>query len=133
MQEIRVYLYNSEQESNGYRGENLSAFVLQGTTVNEDLTQILDTGEITLAGYTEEKNFAPETKMIVDIVETETNAIVETLHYCVERDVVEQPILSDDNYFNHHIFLIEPSVVAQKRLVDNISATYKLKDVTLVI
>lgn len=132
MQEIRVYLYNSEQESNGYRGENLSAFVLQGTTVNEDLTQILDTGEITLAGYTEEKNFAPETKMIVDIVETETNAIVETLHYCVERDVVEQPILSDDNYFNHHIFLIEPSVVAQKRLVDNISATYKLKDVTLV-
>lgn len=132
MQEIRVYLYNSEQESNGYRGENLSAFVLQGTTVNEDLTQILDTGEITLAGYTEEKNFAPETKMIVDIVETETNTIVETLHYCVERDVVEQPILSDDNYFNHHIFLIEPSVVAQKRLVDNISATYKLKDVTLV-
>lgn len=132
MQEIRVYLYNSEQESNGYRGENLSAFVLQGTTVNEDLTQILDTGEITLAGYTEEKNFAPETKMIVDIVETETNAIVETLHYCVERDVVEQPILSDDNYFNHHIFLIEPSVVAQKRLVDNISATYKLKDVTIV-
>lgn len=132
MQEIRVYLYNSEQESNGYRGENLSAFVLQGTTVNEDLTQILDTGEITLAGYTEEKNFAPETKMIVDIVETKTNAIVETLHYCVERDVVEQPILSDDNYFNHHIFLIEPSVVAQKRLVDNISATYKLKDVTLV-
>lgn len=132
MQEIRVYLYNSEQESNGYRGENLSAFVLQGTTVNEDLTQILDTGEITLAGYTEQKNFAPETKMIVDIVETETNAIVETLHYCVERDVVEQPILSDDNYFNHHIFLIEPSVVAQKRLVDNISATYKLKDVTLV-
>lgn len=132
MQEIRVYLYNSEQESNGYRGENLSAFVLQGTTVNEDLTQILDTGEITLAGYTEEKNFAPETKMIVDIVETETNAIVETLHYCVERDVVEQPILSDDNYFNHHIFLIEPSVVAQKRLVDNISATYKLKDVTVV-
>lgn len=132
MQEIRVYLYNSEQESNGYRGENLSAFVLQGTTVNEDLTQILDTGEITLAGYTEQKNFAPETKMIVDIVETETNAIVETLHYCVERDVVEQPILSDDNYFNHHIFLIEPSVVAQKRLVDNIAATYKLKDVTLV-
>lgn len=132
MREIRVYLYNSEQESNGYRGENLSAFVLQGTTVNEDLTQILDTGEITLAGYTEQKNFAPETKMIVDIVETETNAIVETLHYCVERDVVEQPILSDDNYFNHHIFLIEPSVVAQKRLVDNISATYKLKDVTLV-
>ena len=39
--------------------------------------------------------------------------------------------MSDDTYFDHHISLIEPSVVAQKRPVDNIAVTYKLKDVSL--
>lgn len=132
MNSIRVYLYDSTQEANGYRGTDYSANVLQGGEETEDITQELDTAEITLIGLPFYKEFTPETKFIVDIV-SEQNGIEEirTIHLCVSRDTVIQPILSDENYYDHHISFIEPSVVAQKRLVDNISATYKLKDVTL--
>ena len=132
MNSIRVYLYDSSKEENGYRGTDYSANVLQGGEETEDITQELDTAEITLIGLPFYKEFTPETKFIVDIV-SKQNGIEEirTLHLCVSRDTVIQPILSDENYYDHHISFIEPSVVAQKRLVDNISATYKLKDVTL--
>ena len=132
MNSIRVYLYDSTQEANGYRGTDFSANVLQGSGETEDITQELDTAEITLAGLSFYKEFDPETKFVVDIVSEEDGTEnITTVHLCVSRDTVMQPILSDDNYFDHHISFIEPSVVAQKRLVDNISATYKLKDVTL--
>lgn len=134
MIKTKVYLYDSSQESNGYRGEDFSRYVLQGNEKTEDVKQELDTAEITLSGLTFQKEFDPETKFIMDIVETDVlgNDIVRsTKHWCVSRDVSSQPILSDDSYFDHHISFIEPSVVAQKRLVDNISTTYKLKDVTL--
>lgn len=133
MFKIRLYLYDSTQESNGYRGADLSKYVLQGQQYTEDITQVLDTSEITLAGFPQKEGFAPETKFIADIIEF--NGLTEisktTVHLCVAGDTPSQPIMSDDTYFDHHISFIEPSVVAQKRLVDNISATYKLKDVSL--
>lgn len=133
MFKIRLYLYDSTQESNGYRGADLSKYVLQGQQYTEDITQVLDTSEITLAGLPRKESFVPETKFIADIVEfNELNEIGKTtVHLCVARDIPSQPIMSDDSYFDHHISFIEPSVVAQKRLVDNISTTYKLKDVDL--
>lgn len=124
---IKIYKYDSTKD--GYRGEDFSRFLSQGQDVTEDITQILDTSEITLFGLTTKTAFEPETKFIVDILENGT--IVETIHRCVSRDIVNQPVLSDETYFDHHISLIEPSVVAQKRLVDNIASTYKLKDVSL--
>lgn len=129
----KLYKYDSTQEANGYRGEDFTPYVLQSATFNEDITQELDTQEITLNGLPFSEEFAPETKFIADIVEqlTDQEIIHQTIHLCVSSDMVNKPILSDDNYYNHHIFFIEPSVVAQKRLVDNISATYKLKDVSL--
>lgn len=42
-----------------------------------------------------------------------------------------QPIISDANYFDHHIYFDEASVDAQGRLVDNIAVTYRLKNVNL--
>ena len=133
MFKIKLYLYDSTQESNGYRGADLSKYVLQGQQYTEDITQVLDTSEITLAGFPQKESFAPETKFIADIVEfNELNEIsTTTVHLCVASDTPSQPIMSDDTYFDHHISFIEPSVVAQKRLVDNISTTYKLKDVSL--
>jgi len=138
MFKVKVYKYDSTQEANGYRGigdDDFSSFVMQGEDLTEDITQVMDTNEITLAGLPFQKAFDPETKFIIDIVEyggiSNEETIVETLHRVVERDVPNQTILSDNNYFDHHISFIEPSVIAQKRLVDNISATYKLKDVTL--
>lgn len=131
MIKTKVYLYDTNYRD--YRGEDFSANVLQGDEETEDITQELDTAEITLCGLTRKESFDPETKFIVDTVEVigATENIVATRHWCVARDIVSQPILSDDNYFDHHISFIEPSVVAQKRLVDNISATYQLKSVSL--
>ena len=133
MFKIRLYKYDSSQEQNGYKGTDFSKYILQGQEYTEDITQELDTSEITLTGLSIKESFAPETKFILDIVEfNEINEIVtNTLHLCVSNDTVKQTILSDDEYFEHHISFIEPSVVAQKRLVDNISTTYKLKDVSL--
>ena len=134
MIKTKVYLYDSSQESNGYRGTEYSNCILQGQELTEDITQEMDTAEITLCGLNTNKEFDPETKFIVDIWDTDANGndvLVSNNHFCVDRDVVSQPILSDDNYFDHHISFIEPSVIAQKRLVDNIAVTYKLKDVNL--
>ena len=129
---IKVYKYDSSQEANGYRGVEYSANLLQGSETKEDITQELDTCEISLNGLSFQKEFDPQTKFIIDYYqdENDTNP-VRTSHWVVQKDMVNQPILSDDNYFDHHISLIEPSVVAQQRLVDNISVTYKLKDVSL--
>lgn len=138
MFKVNLYKYDSSQEANGYRGvgeNDFSRFVSQGQDVGEDITQVLDTGEITLYGLPFQKAFDPETKFIIDIIEynpiSKTEVIVETLHRSVAKDMPNQPIISDDSYFDHHISFIEPSVTAQKRLVDNISTTYKLKDVNL--
>lgn len=134
MFKTRIYQYDSTQEANGYRGIDFSKYVLQGAEISEDITQELDTAEITLCGLKFQKEFEPESKFIIDIVgknQLGIDEIKQTHHFCVARDTVEQPILSDNNYFNHHISLIEPSVVAQKRLVDNIAVTYKLKNVSL--
>lgn len=131
MIERKIYLYDSSQEQNGYRGQDFSSHILQGNEEKEDITQELDTAEITLCGLPFSNEFDPETKFILDTWEDGVLVESATRHFCVARDIVNQPILSDDNYFDHHISFIEPSVNAQKRLVDNISVTYKLKDVNL--
>ena len=129
MNKTRLYLYDKTKERNGYRGTDLSAYVMQGDELAERLNNELDTAFVTLAGYSKKEGFAPTTKMIMDKVTD--GVIVATYHWMVDEDLVEKPILSDDTYFDHHISLIEPSVVAQKRPVDNIAVTYKLKDVSL--
>lgn len=129
MIKLMCYLYNSDNNSNGYRGENLTDYVLQGVEDTEDLTQELDTTEITLMGIPRKNSYEPSTKFIIDIMENEN--IIKTLHRVVKDDFVTQPILTDDTYFKHEISLIEPSVIAQKHTVDNIACTYKLKDVSL--
>ena len=129
MIKLMCYLYNSKNKANGYRGDNLTDYVLQGVEDTEDLTQELDTTEITLMGIQRKNSYEPSTKFIIDI--TEDGNIIKTLHRVVKDDFVTQPILTDDKYFKHEISLIEPSVIAQKHTVDNIACTYKLKDVSL--
>ncbi len=126
---VNLYLYDSTQEANGYRGEDLSDYVLSGAQNTEDITEELDLSEITLHGLPRKTAFDPETKFIIDVVEQD--GLTFTYHRVVQEDLVEKPILSDDEYYVHSITLIEPAVVAQKRVVDNIAITYKLKDVSL--
>lgn len=133
MFKIRLYEYNNDYPEKGYRGKEYTKYILQGSQFTEDITQVLDTSEITLSGLPQKESFAPEYKFIADIIKIvgDEEIIADTLHLCVSRDMVTQPILSDNNYYEHHISFIEPSVIAQKRLVDNIAVTYKLKDVSL--
>ena len=135
MFKVKLYEYNNDYPNKGYRGKEYTKYILQGSQFTEDITQVLDTSEITLSGLPQKESFAPETKFIADIIKIveDEEIIVETLHLCVSRDMVTQPILSDNNYYEHHISFIEPSVIAQKRLVDNIAVTYKLKDVSLEV
>lgn len=126
---LKLYLYDSSQEANGYRGTDLSQYLIMGGQNNEDLTEVLDTSEITLLGYPIREAFAPETKMILD--ECEDDNVIRTFHRVVKEDLVNQPVMSNNSYFEHSLTLTEPSVVAQKRIVDNMAITYKLKDVSL--
>lgn len=129
----RLYLYDKKKESSGYRGEEYSAYVLQGDTYKEDITQQVDSNELTLAGIEKKERFAPGTKFVRDdVYEIDgEETIYSTQHLCVVNDTVSKPILSDDTYYDHNITFYEVSVVGQKRLCDNISATYQLKDVSL--
>ena len=136
----KVYKYDSTQEANGYKGEDFSKYAVIGYASVDNLEDTLDTFSISLVGLPFRKEFAPKTKFIIELydetIDPETKEKTLTLwnepfHLEVESDAVEQPIISDDTYFNHNLSLIEASVDSQTRLVDNIAVTYKLQDVTL--
>lgn len=129
----KLYLYDSTQEANGYRGEDFSAYILQGDSDTDDLTEILDVVELTLTGLTFYEEFAPKTKFIFEKWEYvgEEIRMWKDWHLCVAKDIVAQPILSNNSYFDHTITFNEASVDGQGRLVDNIAVTYRLKDVSL--
>ena len=136
MIQLKVFLYNSANEENGYRGTEYTDYVLQGGSNIEDITQEVDTSEITLMGIDREEQFTPSTKFIIDVYENEQLAVNSrgeplTYHREVSQDFVSQPIIEDNSYFKHEISLAEPSVSFQHRIVDNMAITYKLKDVSL--
>lgn len=133
----RLYAYDSSQEENNYRGEDFSSFILQGDSDSDDLTEILDVVELTLTGLTFSEEFEPDRKFIfekwekTEDAEGETERMWKDWHLCVATDIVTQPILSNDKYFDHHVTFNEASVDSQGRLVDNIAVTYRLKDVSI--
>lgn len=134
----KLYKYDKTKESDNWRGEDFSKYILMGDSDTDDLTEVLDTVELTLAGLPFGEEFEPKTKFIYEKWEeilnddgTKSLRMWKDWHICVAEDVVNQPILSDNSYFNHAITFIEASAISQGRLVDNISITYRLKDVTL--
>ena len=134
----KLYKYDSTKEDNNYRGEDFSKYILIGDSDTDDLTEVLDTVELTLAGLPFGEEFEPKTKFIyekweeiTDLQGGKTLQLWKDWHIVVAEDVVSQPILSDNNYFNHNISFLEASAIAQGRLVDNISITYRLKDIDL--
>lgn len=134
----KLYKYDKTKQSNGYRGEDFSKHILIGDSDVDDLTEVLDSVELTLVGLPFGEEFEPKTKFIYEKWEeilnddgTTSLQMWKDWHICVSEDIVSQPILSDSSYFNHTITFLEASAIAQGRLVDNISITYRLKDVTL--
>lgn len=133
MLELKVFLYDSTKAD--YKGTEFSQYVLQGWTNTEDLTQELDTTELTLSNLDRKAEFPPSTKFILEVYEDGepahfSNGKPMRFDRIVTQDTVQKVILTEELY-SHKISLTEPSVVAQKRTVDNIATTYLLKDVTL--
>lgn len=133
MLELKVFLYDSTKAD--YKGTEFSQYVLQGWTNTEDLTQELDTTELTLSNLDRKAEFPPSTKFILEVYEDGelahfSNGNPMRFDRIVTQDTVQKVILTEELY-SHKISLTEPSVIAQKRTVDNIATTYLLKDVTL--
>lgn len=137
----KVYLYDSTQVNNGYKGTDFSRYVKMAYSNVDNLEDTLDTFELSLMGLPFREEFTPKTKFIIELYDESTNPDTGEIelsswnenpfHLEVQSDTVEQPILSDSNYFNHNLSLIEASVDTQNRLVDNIAVTYKLQQVSL--
>lgn len=128
----RLYKYDSTKAD--FKGEDFSRYIMIGDTTKDDLTEVMGTIELTLTGLPFQEEFAPETLFVYERADIDENGIEqysEHWHMCVQQDLVSQPVLSDDNYYDHHITLQEASAIAQKRLVDNIAVTYRLQDITL--
>lgn len=129
----KIYLYDSSQPDN--KGVEFSDNILQGYSYSDHLDDTLDTFECTLAGLDFKEEFSPSTKFIIELHDRGAfgDTLWKKLDMVVDNDTVTKPILSENSYFDHHINFIECGVLAQKRLVDNIAVTYKLKDVSLNI
>ena len=130
----RVYLY--DQHSTNKKGTEYTKYLLMGDTVVDNLDDTIDTAEITLAKTPYQQEFDPTRKFIIEkwenVSQTSTPELIlkETFSWCVSEDIVEKSLLSEELY-DHHISLINPAVIAQKRLCDNMAVTYKLKDVNI--
>ena len=94
----KIYLYDSMQEENFYRGTDYSAHLLQGVSTDEKLDETLDMAEVTLAGLNFSKEFAPKTKFILEFWEKRKGSaeaqLWESFHLCVAQDIVTQPIIA---------------------------------------
>lgn len=129
----RIWVYDSTKTD--YKGTELTQYLQPSDTWCDNLDDTLDTAEMTLVGYPTRDEFAPTTKLIVEkgSYSGSTWSPYETFNWVVSDDTVEQPIMSNDSYFTHSLSLIEPAVIAQQRLCDNFSVTYRLQDVNLDI
>lgn len=112
-------------------GVDYSSSVLLGHDWTDNLDDTINTANITLAGLSFQKEFAPSTyaTMILQEYGEETIINSKTISWVIGSDIVEKKILSSETYYDHHIVLKEPNVIAQQRVCDNMAVTYKLRDV----
>lgn len=123
---IELYLFDkTKQECLGY---DFSKYIELGFTENRTLDGTIDTYGVNLLLPFEDK-IEPSTKFIARIYD-DTGEYQER-HMVLQDDVVEKPIMSDDEFYIHRLSLADPSIIAQQRAVDNIAITYKLEDVNI--
>lgn len=127
MIDVRFYLYDSSKQDS--KGKDLSSYVLEASVIQKKLDGTISTYALTLQGLPFREEIEPTTKFIYEIVED--GLVVETIDMVLQNDVVEQPIMSENDYFIHRLTLADPAVICQQRVCDNIAVTYKLKDVNL--
>lgn len=111
------------------KGLDLSSYVSISSNLTTALDGTISRYAIDLIGYTTDVEFEPTTKFVLDIYEDYN--LVKSIDMVLQDDVVEKPIMSDNNYYIHHLSLADPAILAQQRTCDNFAITYKLKDVNL--
>ena len=111
------------------KGLDLSSYVSISSNLTTALDGTISRYAIDLIGYTTDVEFEPTTKFVLDIYED--SRLVRSIDMVLQDDVVEKPIMSDNNYYIHHLSLADPAILAQQRTCDNFAITYKLKDVNL--
>lgn len=112
-------------------GIDYSRSVLLGHDWTDNLDDTINTANITLAGLSFQKEFAPSTSATMILQEYGEETIINSkiISWVIGSDIVEKKILSSETYYDHHIVLKEPNVIAQQRVCDNMAVTYKLRDV----
>lgn len=112
-------------------GIDYSSSVLLGHDWTDNLDDTINTANITLAGLSFQKEFAPSTSATMILQEYGEETIINSkiISWVIGSDIVEKKILSSETYYDHHIVLKEPNVIAQQRVCDNMAVTYKLRDV----
>lgn len=112
-------------------GVDYSSPILLGHDWTDNLDDTINTANITLAGLSFQKEFAPSTSATMILTEYGEETIInsKTISWVIGSDIVEKKILSSETYYDHHIVLKEPNVIAQQRVCDNMAVTYKLRDV----
>lgn len=112
-------------------GVDYSSSVLLGHDWTDNLDDTINTANITLAGLSFQKEFAPSTSATMILQEYGEETIINSkiISWVIGSDIVEKKILSSETYYDHHIVLKEPNVIAQQRVCDNMAVTYKLRDV----
>lgn len=112
-------------------GVDYSSPILLGHDWTDNLDDTINTANITLAGLSFQKEFAPSTSATMILREYGEETIInsKTISWVIGSDIVEKKILSSETYYDHHIVLKEPNVIAQQRVCDNMAVTYKLRDV----
>lgn len=112
-------------------GVDYSDYILLAHDWADNLDDTIDTGNITLAGLSFQKEFEPSTPVFMTLQDYTGDEMTNTKEtsWVVGSDIVEKKILSDETYYDHHIVLKEPNVIAQQRVCDNMAVTYKLRDV----
>ena len=69
----KLYLYDSSQEANGYKGIDYSSYIIQGGLSQENLDDTIDSYELTLQGLNVQEEFAPKTKFIWELYDIINN------------------------------------------------------------
>lgn len=135
---IKLQLVLMKQNNDGNLSDeyyDYSKYLQVGAIHTLNLDDTLDRINLSLVGlpFRHELNPTSLLRLIVSQEQTdddlETIVVNDTFDFALDQDDVEQPNLADNNYFIHNLSLVNPAIIAQQRVVDNISVTYKLQNV----
>lgn len=127
------YYWKIFKWEDGKKVDDLSKFLTLPIFLEPKIDGTLKTGEVILdeMPISTKKAFNPKTKIRIEKYMTnDFSDRPKVYDYVVDSDQVEEYV-GCPNICCHRINLIDPSVITQNMLVDNIALTYEMQDVSL--